>query len=195
MQKDSKHAKYFTKNIISRKLVKNFFNEIGNIYKSIEVNNILDVGCGEGFVLSYLNSIKKIEKASAIDVDPDEVKDAKQNLPFCNVLEASAYTLPFKDKEFDLVICSEVMEHLEYPEKAINEIQRVSNKYILLSVPNEPIWRILNMARLKYWNNLGNTPGHLNNWSSKQFVKVISNYFHIQLIKKPLPWTVLLCKK
>ncbi|MFC2138999.1 class I SAM-dependent methyltransferase [Bacteroidota bacterium] len=195
MQKESKHAKYLTNNIISKQLVGNFFSEIGKLYNSIHVENILDVGCGEGFILNYLNSIKKITKASAIDVDPDEIKDAKQNLPFCNVMEASAYELPFKDNEFDLVICSEVLEHLEEPEKAIQEINRVANKYILLSVPNEPIWRILNMARFKYWNKLGNTPGHINNWSSRQFVKIVSKYFKINLIKKPLPWTVLLCFK
>ena len=88
-----------------------------------------------------------------------------------------------------------MLEHLEEPERGIKEIRRVAKKYVLLSVPNEPIWRILNIVRFKYWNHFGNTPGHINNWSTKAFIKIISKSFNIIKIKNPLPWTILLCEK
>ena len=49
------------------------------------------------------------------------------------------------------------------------------NGFILLSVPKEPIWRICNMARGKYWKDLGNTPGHIQHWTKKKFCRMVVN--------------------
>ena len=65
---------------------------------------------------------------------------------------------------------------------------------MIISVPREPIWRFLNLLRGKYIKDLGNTPGHLQHWSSDKFVDLVSNYFEIIEVKKPFPWTMLLCK-
>ncbi len=66
------------------------------------------------------------------------------------------------------VICSEVLE----PRRSGTSIENIKelcneNGFILLSVPKEPIWRICNMARGKYWKDLGNTPGHIQHWTKK----------------------------
>jgi hypothetical protein len=50
------------------------------------------------------------------------------------------------------------------------------------------------LLRGKYIKDLGNTPGHLQHWSSDKFVDLVSNYFEIIEVKKPFPWTMLLCK-
>lgn len=93
------------------------------------------------------------------------------------------------------MICSEVMEHLEYPEKALDMLKSVSSEYILLSVPNEPIWRILNVCRGKYLRQLGNTPGHIQHWSTKQFCRMLcENGCDIIAVKRPFPWTMVLVK-
>lgn len=191
----SKHAKYYTVNPISNKLVTDFFKDISELYKSLEVESIFDAGCGEGFVLSTLNKVKEIKKCAAIDLDPAEVEDASKNLPFCNVQQGTVYNIPFPDNSFDLVICSEVLEHLETPETALKELYRVSNKYAILSVPREPVWRMLNMARLKYWNDFGNTPGHLNHWNKNSFKEFIHPFFKAVETRTPLPWTMVLCEK
>lgn len=191
----SKHAKYTTGNLISKYLVRKFFKSLGYLYEKINVETIIDVGCGEGMVLNYLNSNYEVKKCFAIDANVDEVNDAKNNIPFCNVSVGSIYEIPYSDNYIDLVICSEVLEHLDNPDIAIEQLQRVSKTYAILSVPREPIWRILNMVRFKYWNRLGNTPDHLNHWSKRKFKRFVSNYFDIIEIKAPLPWTILLCKK
>lgn len=93
-----------------------------------------------------------------------------------------------------MVMCLEVMEHLEDPEKALRQLVKVSSDYFIVSVPREPVWRFLNMVRGKYWKHWGNTPGHLNHWSSGKIKKMISKHARVVAIYKPLPWTILLCK-
>ena len=56
------------------------------------------------------------------------------------------------------------------PERALAEMARVARGYLLVSVPREPLWRALNIARGAYVRDLGNTPGHLNHWSRRAFV-------------------------
>ena len=191
----SKHDKYRSLNPISKKLVANFFNAIEQLYSQISAETILDVGCGEGMVLKSLESHIQNRNCFAIDIDPNEIADAKKNIPFCTLSVGTAYQIPFEDDFADLVICSEVLEHLETPEVALSEIHRVSNKYAILTVPTEPVWSLLNMVRLKYWNDFGNTPGHINRWSSSEFKNFVREKFNIIDTKHPTPWNFLLCEK
>jgi len=188
----SKHAKYYTANPISGRLVKYFFRNITELYLSVEAESVFDGGCGEGFILNTLNKARPVRSCYALDLDINEVKDASVNLPFCDVRQGSLYEIPFKDDSFDLVICSEVLEHLEDPGRGLHELHRVSRKYVILSVPREPVWRILNIVRFTYWPEFGNTPGHLNHWTRYSFVKFVKKYFNILEIRSPLPWTLIL---
>jgi predicted SAM-dependent methyltransferase len=95
----------------------------------------------------------------------------------------------------DFILCCEVLEHLEFPEKALKTLNTITGKYCLLSVPNEPLWRCLNMVRGKYIHDLGNTPGHIQHWSLHQFVKLIKKYMDVLMVKFVLPWTLVLSKK
>src|SRR3546814_398773 len=106
----------------------------------------------------------------------------------------SIYNLhPARDSA-DLIVCCEVLEHLEHPEAGLQALQGIVEKYLIISVPREPIWCALNIMRGKYLRSFGNTPGHIQHWSQKGFVRLISKYFDIVEIKKPFPWTMLLCR-
>jgi hypothetical protein len=59
-------------------------------------------------------------------------------------------------------------------------------------VPREPVWRMTNMARGAYLRDLGNTPGHLNHWSKRSFVSLLSRYGTVEHVRSPFPWTMLL---
>ena len=106
------------------------------------------------------------------------------------------YKLPYKSNSFDLVVCTEVLEHLENPKKALRELIRVSGKYILLSVPNEPFFRLSNFLRGKNLPRWGNDIEHVQNWTSSGFAKFV-NIKGVKIIDKkhPFPWTIILLKK
>jgi ubiquinone/menaquinone biosynthesis C-methylase UbiE len=115
----------------------------------------------------------KVDTRCAIDIDENEVNDAKNSLPFCDVKVGSIYQIPYSDNDFNLVTCTEGLEHLEKPYEALEELYRVTNRYVVLSVLNEPIWRILNLSGFTYIRNLGNTPGHINHWIPKNIKSLL----------------------
>ena len=83
--------------------------------------------------------------------------------------------MSYPSKAFDLVIACEVLEHIMYPAKVLAEAKRLSRRYAIFSVPREPIWRVLNVARGRYLADLGNTPGHINHWSTQSFVNQVGD--------------------
>jgi len=187
--------KYLTSNFLIRFLLRRFFNQIQKILSEINFKKVLEVGCGPGFSTQYLKEFLKDKDFEASEFREDLVKEAQKNNPEVKICQESIYELKRESNSFDLIIAFEVLEHLEKPEIALKELQRVTSKYCLLSVPNEPLWRILNICRLKYLKNFGNTPGHLQHWSKKEFQKLVNKYFEIVKIKIPLPWQIILAKK
>jgi SAM-dependent methyltransferase len=116
-------------------------------------------------------------------VDPDVPAEIQQ---------ASIYDLPFDDDEFDLVVCCEVLEHLELPGKGLAEVARVADRRVLISTPWEPVWRAMNMARGKYLTRFGNTPGHLQHFSRRGLDRFARTHLKLHDRRTPLPWTILL---
>ena len=112
-----------------------------------------------------------------------------------NFFVASAYYLPFRDNSFNLIVACEILEHLEYPHDAIKEMKRVSSSFCLFSVPIEPLWRILNILRGAYLKHFGNTTGHIQHWTKKQFIKILKEEFKIFKKVSACPWLIVLCKK
>jgi hypothetical protein len=94
----------------------------------------------------------------------------------------------------ELVVCCEVLEHLEDPVLALDVLAGLARPWLIASVPREPLWRALNVARLSYLRDLGNTPGHLNHWSKRGFVRFLENRIEVLEVRSPLPWTMALCR-
>jgi ubiquinone/menaquinone biosynthesis C-methylase UbiE len=105
-----------------------------------------------------------------------------------------AEDLPFAENEFDLAAAIEVLEHVPDPRRSLAEMTRVAARHLLVSVPREPLWRGLNMARGAYLRELGNTPGHLNHWSKRAFVQLLGDYGEVMESRSPFPWTMLLVR-
>lgn len=187
--------KYTNTNFLTSKLIDNFYINIENITKGLIFSKILEVGCGYGFSTQYLSNIFNDKILCASDFDKALIEEAKLKNPKIDFIEESIYNLQRDNGSFDLVIALEVLEHLDYPEKALKELERVSRQYCILSVPNEPLWRILNMLRGSYWRNYGNTPGHINHWSRQAFVDIVTIFFRIIDVSNPLPWTIILAEK
>jgi len=174
-----------------------FHNSIDKIVEQVDPNEIHEVGCGEGYwTIEYQR--KKIEvrgsdfSSKVIDVAKINAENSGLNRDIFSV--KSIYELDPEADSADLVVCCEVLEHLEYPKMALKSLERLSFNNLIISVPREPIWRILNLVRMKYVGQLGNTPGHIQHWSKSGFEKLVSNHFDIVETLAPFPWTMLHCR-
>lgn len=189
------YNKYETQNPLEKIIMRFFFDSLIKLLDRIEFHNLHEVGCGEGYLVKYISGKYPDAEISASDLSQNKINEARIKMPQISFYSESVYSLPFPDNCFDLLVASEVLEHLEQPEKALTEILRVTNKYVLLSVPHEPIWRICNIVRGKYTASLGNTPGHIQHWSRKSFVQFVKQQCRINNYVSPFPWTMLLCEK
>lgn len=190
------YTKHSSTNPIQKKLIDNFYNTFIKILKPLDVESILDVGCGEGITLDRLRKEAIGKELSGIDYSDDALKIGKKIYPDLNLKKGDIYDIKEKDNSYDLVIATEVLEHLEDPEKALKELIRVSRKYVLLSVPNEPFFIGANFLRGKYIKNFGNHPEHINHWTFIGFEKFLKKN-GLKIIKKkyPFAWTLILASK
>lgn len=188
--------KYQTTNPISRFLVSRFLATFRQLLLEVKAQDrvltICEVGCGEGELIKIIHEYFPEAELSALDLSANEIKKAKKNTRGIKVkysVQNAENLRVFPDKAFDLVVCCEVLEHLNHPEQGLKELQRVA-RWALVSVPIEPLWRILNLCRGKYWSDLGNTPGHLNHWSPWGFKRFIRTRSRADIIKEYLvfPW-------
>jgi ubiquinone/menaquinone biosynthesis C-methylase UbiE len=189
------YRKHTHQNPVQKFLIERFYSEFLREIELLGPKSILDVGCGEGFTLERIRKLHIGEKLEGIDFLKTAIDIGKKIHPDVTLREASAYDLPYKDNLFDVLLCSEVLEHLEDPEKALAEIQRVTKKYAVLSVPNEPIFMISNFVRGKNWSRWGNDIEHINHWSTGAFQKFVSTKFNVIKVKQPFPWTLLVAEK
>jgi len=186
------YKKYNSSNPLMGMVISNFIENLKDTVAPLgNINKVIDIGCGEGFVINSLD----LPDITGIDISKNALKLAKDRNRNCNLCAGSVYELSFKKDSFDLAIATEVLEHLENPERALEEIRRVSRNYCLLSVPNEPYFRTMNFLRGKNLKRFGNDIEHVQNWSSEEFVKLVGKYFKVLEVRKPFPWTMVLCKK
>ncbi len=186
--------KYSSKNFIVKRIMQDFHNSLDEMLALINFSTILDAGCGEGYISKYIYEKFPGIAIDAFDISENVINIAQKGFSGICFTTGSVYSIN-KDNFYDLVISLEVLEHIEEPERALNELLKVSNKYLLLSVPNEPIWRISNFIRGKYIKEFGNTPGHINHWNAREFVILCSEFGKIIKIKQPFPWTMVLIEK
>ena len=159
-----KQTKYTSNNAVVQYLNRVYLRNITGLVQEARPERLLDVGCGEGVVLRHLDQQLRGVTVIGLDVDGTGLRVA-QSQNSVSLLQGSVYALPFASNTFDLVMCCEVLEHVERPDEALAELARVSRRHVLLSVPNEPIWCLSNMARLKYLSRFGNTMGHIQHWT------------------------------
>jgi len=189
------YDKYGSTNPVVRRLMAGFERALDELFTQAAPASLLDVGCGEGVLVERW--ARRIPgRVVGIDLDDPQLHAewAKRQVGNLEYRVMKAENLPFADGEFAVATAIEVLEHVPDPEHTVAEMARVACGHLLVSVPREPLWRALNMARGAYLKDLGNTPGHLNHWSKRAFVSLLSKHGTVVEARSPFPWTMLLVR-
>jgi 2-polyprenyl-3-methyl-5-hydroxy-6-metoxy-1,4-benzoquinol methylase len=190
------YDKYGSTNPVVRRLMGNFERVLDELLARADPDSLLDVGCGEGVLVHRWAERLPEARLVGIDLQEQSIQAgwSAHQAPNLEYRTMQGMDLPFAENEFDFASAIEVLEHVPDPQHTLAEMARCARRHLLVSVPREPLWRALNLARGAYWSELGNTPGHLNHWSTRSFVRLLSRHGEIVEVRSPFPWTMLLVR-
>ena len=191
------YDKYGSTNPLVRRMMAGFEGALDELLARADPSSLLDVGCGEGVLVhKWAQWLGDSRRVVGIDLEEESIQEgwSQRSAPNLEYRVMQAENLPFARDEFDIATAIEVLEHVPDPEHTLSEMARCAERHLLVSVPREPLWRMLNMARGAYWSDWGNTPGHLNHWSRRSFVALLARHGRVIEVRSPFPWTMLLVR-
>jgi len=189
------YDKYGTRNPIARGLMAGFERSMLQLLERAgPLQSVLEVGCGEGHVTARLARLYPGARVLGTDLSPEIVEEARRLHPGLEFEPRSVYHAGEGGERFDLVVACEVLEHLDQPHRAVEAIAATARRWVFVSAPREPLWRVLNVARGRYLGSLGNTPGHVQHWSRHGFLRMLQRGLEVVEVRTPLPWTQALCR-
>jgi ubiquinone/menaquinone biosynthesis C-methylase UbiE len=172
---------------LTRRWVANLDRQLARIAAHDGAGAALEVGCGEGVIAARLQ--QRFGEVTALDLPDAGLRAHWRQRPGPRFLHADAHALPFGDGRFDVVVAAEVLEHLPDPARGLAELARVGRGHLVLSVPQEPLFRACNLLAGRYLGAWGNTPGHLHHWSRRGFVRFVAQVAEVREVTSPFPWT------
>lgn len=155
---------------------------------------MLEVGAGEGFISGYLSERFPAVRFATVDLDGAQVERQRRLFPRLEAQVGSATELTALPGRYDLVICVEVLEHLDDPLRAIDQMSRLGPRRLLLSVPHEPFFRLSNLARGKNLRRLGDDPGHIQHWGRRSFQRLLESRLDLLRLTTSYPWILTLAR-
>jgi SAM-dependent methyltransferase len=190
------YDKYGSTNPVVRRLMARFERALGELWTQADPRSLLDVGCGDGVLTQRWARALGDRRVVGIDLDDPALQAEWQRRrePNLEYRVMRGERLPFADGEFDMATAIEVLEHVPDAEHTLAEMARVAERWLLVSVPREPLWRVLNVARGAYLRDLGNTPGHVNHWTRRGFLRLLERHGEVVQPRSPLPWTMALVR-
>lgn len=190
------YDKYASQNPVERRLVAGFMSAFDELVALTGAREAHEVGCGEGEMSARM--ARAGLRVRGTDAFPDTITEARRRAEIDGLeIDYAATAVQLLDPaehRAELVVCCEVLEHLTDPDGALDVLAALADPWVIASVPREPLWRAMNMARGAYLRDLGNTPGHLGHWSKRGFLSFLRTRFDVVETRSPLPWTMALCR-
>lgn len=142
-----------------------------------DTKKVLDVGCSSGVLTAQITKALPQSKVTGLDSYQKAIVFARSKYPQINFIVGDAHRLPFKNNVFDLVICTETLEHLVDPAKALLEIRRVlvPRGCAIISMDSGSllfriIWFFWTKTRGRVWRD-----AHLHEFNAKILEDLIKN--------------------
>lgn len=197
--------KYRNANALKRKLIQRFAAAVHDLFiEANPVERVLEIGVGEGFLSGYLSEKFPEKRFTGVDINAADLERLGRLFPRIEAHAGSAYDLgalatsvtsvtsASSASAFDLVICAEVLEHLDEPDRALAEIQRLKPRRAILSVPHEPFFMLSNLVAGKNVRRFGNDIEHINHWNPTSFRKLLEPRFEVLRQTTSYPWVLCL---
>lgn len=186
--------KFLDKTPIQQFLVGGFHQKFVETLVATTPTSILELGCGEGYLLEQIHRRLPDVKALGLDNTDIALAEGRRIFPHLDLRFGDIYHVDQPDKSWDVVLASEVLEHLDQPDVALSELKRVAKRYTLFSVPNEPWFRLGNLGRGRHLKRFGNHPEHVNLWSQSGFARFVAEQMQVEKVINAFPWTIVLAR-
>jgi trans-aconitate methyltransferase len=184
----SNFQKYQTGNPLMQRIIQRFLNEVVETACQLDPDSIVDLGCGEGIVAGMLRAEMPNAGYLGLDLSETAIHTAtvlQPGLEFRvgNVLD------PVADPGCaELVLCLEVVEHLDEPDEAVARVMEWTSRYALISVPWEPWFRMGNFLRGRHIRRLGNHPEHIQQFTPRLFSALLGRHAESHRVWTCFPW-------
>jgi trans-aconitate methyltransferase len=173
--------KYGSANPLVRWLVRQYLETLYGLLERHPVAAVLDAGCGEGEIVRRIVERYDPPRLVGLDIDSRLIEHLRCEYPDHDFRTGTLEDY-YDSEPYDVVLCLEVLEHIPDYRAALNALGRLSTRRFIISVPNEPFFRLANVARLRYLSRGGNTPGHVNNFTARRFGALLRDAFPDALI-------------
>jgi len=189
-----RHArKYESRNPVQRWLLRQFHLRVWDWLSEVKPRRVLDFGCGEGYFWSALADFGPLPEVIGLDVRADAIEAAQRRLPELSFVCADLFDYE-PEEQFDLVVASEVLEHLYEPGRYLRRLCQLSCGHLLLTVPHEPFFRLCNLLRGRDLSRWGDHPEHVQHWSPRSFAGFVSPLIEIEKSASSFPFVLILGK-
>ena len=188
---DQKKYSSLVKLIFIKRLMRRIIDEVD---KS-GARKILDIGCGEGYPdRCLLDRFGGKLEILGIDFNPDSLELAQMKNPEAKYQKQNIYKLKFAKNQFDLILMTEVLEHLDNPLEALLKINSFAPT-TLVSVPYEPWFSVFSFLSGSYLKRLGKHPDHISFWNKESLRDILSKAYSEVNVSIFFPWLIGVCKK
>lgn len=184
-------AKYDNPNPIQRWVLARFFQKMASWIRLLAPKSTLEFGCGEGLLLQALRTRGAVlPHYTGLDLREDALDFARRiNLPSDRFVNADLRSWESPER-FDLVLASQVLEHLPEPFPVMKKLGERCSGHLILSVPHEPFFQVSNLVRGRDIKRLGNHPEHVNRWTLQGFRSFVETEFDVVLCESSFPFTI-----